>query len=89
VADQTVKEETVGSITPSPRFSFTGYSAPTWLAKNAEALKAIGVAVAGLATYFVAKIQPPEFGVVISGIVASVVKFLLDALDYWLSANSA
>ena len=79
----------MGSITPSPRFSFVGYSAPTWLSKNKESLKLIVVAVAGIGSYFVTKIQPPELNAAIAGVVAAVIKFLVDALDYWLSADSA
>jgi hypothetical protein len=77
----------MGTITKP--YSFAGYSAPTWLAKNKEGLKAILVAVTGVATYFIAKIQPPELNAVIGGVAAAAVKFLIDAIDYWLTENAA
>lgn len=70
------------------RYSFTGYSPPTWLSKNKESLKAIVVAVAGVATYFLATVKPPELNVAVAGVVAAFVKFAIDALDYWLSQNA-
>ena len=65
--------------------SMTGYSPRTWLTKNKGDLKLILVAVAAVGTFFLSRIQPPELNAAISGVVAAVVKFRADGVDYWLS----
>ena len=65
--------------------SMSGYSVKVWAIKNKGDLKLILVAAVAVVTFFVAKIQPPELNVAISGVVAAVVKLIADGIDYYLS----
>ena len=71
----------------SPSGSVAGYSIRIWLAKNKGDLKLIITAAAGVAMFFLAKVQPPELNAAISAVAAAVTKFLVDGLDFWLTEN--
>ncbi len=66
--------------TPSPRFSFKGYSFTAWLAKNASYVKTFVAAEA-------AAVSAKQWEVCGLLALAMGVKYLADAIDYWLTSN--
>ncbi len=65
---------------PSPRFSFKGYSFKAWLAKNAAYVKTFIAAET-------AAVTAKQWEVCALLALAMGVKYLADAVDYWLTAN--
>ncbi len=68
--------------TPSPRFSFKGYNPMTWVAKNLTFIKTSGAAL-------VAAVGAEQWKVAVAIAAGIVVRFLFDAVDYFLTADPA
>ena len=66
------------------RFNFKEYSITTWIAKNKKDIKLLLMALISLATYISSGATKP-ISVLIAGVVGTLCKLLLDAVDYYIS----
>lgn len=68
----------------SPQFSFAGYSVKEWLAGTKDTFKMTVAALGGVAAYFV-DVAPAPYNVVLAPVIAAGIKWVLDAVDFWVS----
>ncbi len=68
----------------SEKYTMRGYQFKEFLKGNKEGLKLVLMAGAGFTTWGLDLIQDPTLKGLCAALVAAVVKFGLDALDYWL-----
>jgi ammonia channel protein AmtB len=68
----------------SPAGSLKGWNFVTWVVKNKDSLKLIVSGAAGLATAFIANLNPVLAGA-LGTLVAAVTKMILDTIDFWVT----
>jgi hypothetical protein len=73
--------------TPSPTASWKGWKFLTWLVKNKEETKHLLAIAAGFGSAWISAHLVGTWGVLVGGVFGLATKFLLDWLDYGLTAD--
>jgi hypothetical protein len=76
---------TVTPTTTSPAGSLVGFSFKTLVLNNKTGLKVVVGALGGYLTYLAGAVHDPQLNALASAAAGFVVKFGLDALDFWLT----